>query len=165
MADFDLAEILDPGRVRAKVDAHSRKRALEEASRIIAESIGGSEAGDNAELSDRVLFDALMARERLGSTCIGGGVAIPHCRMDCSRIFGAFVTLEEAVDFEAADEEPVDEVFVLIVPESETESHLKVLGALARLFMDAHNRSRLRACATDTELFEELIGQLDRLAA
>jgi PTS system nitrogen regulatory IIA component len=157
MADFDLAEILDPGRVCARVDAHSRKRALEEASRIIADNA--------AELSDRTLFDALMARERLGSTCIGGGVAIPHCRMECSSILGAFVTLEEAVDFEASDEEPVDEVFVLIVPEDETETHLQILGALARLFTDPLNRTRLRACQTDSELFEELMGQLDRLAA
>jgi len=106
-----------------------------------------------------------MSRERLGSTGLGEGVAIPHCRLPCSRIHAACLTLAAPVDYDAADGAPVDLVFVLIVPPEETSAHLEVLAALARLYGSAENRNRLRAAASDKELFEMFTGLLASQAA
>ena len=146
----DIANILNPDCTRANVDAPSRKRALEAASDLLAET--------HPDLSARELFDQLMSRERLGSTGLGDGVAIPHCRCPCSEIMGAFLRLEQAVDYDAVDGEPVDLLFVLVVPPDETSAHLDLLAALARIFSDADNRRRLRAASSDAELHRELLG-------
>lgn len=153
---IDIRSILDVNCTRSRVAANSRKRLLEYASDLIAE---------HYDLPARQLFDELMSRERLGSTGLGEGVAIPHCRLPCSRIHAACLTLAAPVDYDAMDDEPVDLVFVLIVPPEETSAHLEVLAALARLFADADNRNRLRAATSDEQLFEVLTGLLSSQAA
>jgi len=153
---FDIRSILEQDCTRSGVAANSRKRLLEYASDLLAE---------HYELSARQLFDELMSRERLGSTGLGEGVAIPHCRLPCSRIHAACLTLAAPVDYDAADGAPVDLVFVLIVPPEETSAHLEVLAALARLYGSAENRNRLRAAASDKELFEMFTGLLASQAA
>lgn len=153
----ELKEILDRQCTCADLDAASRKRALEVASDLLAEH--------HPDLSARALFDQLMNRERLGSTGLGEGVAIPHCRIPCDHIIGAFLKLEEPVDYDAIDGKPVDLLFVLVVPPEETTAHLDVLAVLARLFENPENRRHLRAQHTDGALYEELIGLASNQAA
>lgn len=154
---FDITKILDPATTRSTVDAHSRKRAIEVASDLLASHHPG--------LSARALFDELMNRERLGSTALGEGVAIPHCRIECDQILGAFLRLIDGVDYDAPDGDKVDLLFVLVVPPEESSAHLEVLAALARLFQDPENRRRLRGQTTDDDLYEELVGLVSSQAA
>ncbi len=154
---IDITHILSKGCTRASVDAHSRKRAIEAAADMLADV--------HPELSARKVFDELMARERLGSTGLGEGVAIPHCRIPCDRVLGAFLHLAEAVDYDAADGEKVDLLFVLVVPPEETTAHLELLASLARVFNDPENRYRLRNCSSDGELYEQLVGLFSSQAA
>lgn len=154
---IDITRILDPATTRAGVEANSRKRAIEVASDLLAARFPA--------LSARALFDALMNRERLGTTALGDGVAIPHCRTACDRIIGAFLHLETPVDYDAPDGDPVDLLFVLVVPPDETSAHLEVLATLARLFQEPDNRRRLRDCASDAELYEALVGLVRDQAA
>jgi nitrogen PTS system EIIA component len=153
----DITKILDRADTRAGLDAASRKRALEAASDLLAASHG--------ELTARALFDGLMSRERLGSTALGDGVAIPHCRIECNRILGAFLRLREPVDYDAPDGDPVDLLFVLVVPPDEASAHLEVLAMLARVFQSAENRARLRACESDDALYQELVSLISSTAA
>lgn len=154
---MEITRILSPECTATAVSANSRKRVLEAASDLIAEAHG--------ELSGRRLFDELMSRERLGSTGIGDGVAIPHCRLNCSEILGAMIVLEHAVDYDAIDDEPVDLLFVLVVPEEETSAHLELLAALARVFSEPENRRLLRSSSSGTELHQQLVGLFSSEAA
>jgi PTS system nitrogen regulatory IIA component len=154
---FDITRILAPATTRANVEAHSRKRAIDVASDLLA--------AHHPNLSARTLFDGLMNRERLGSTALGEGVAIPHCRTECDAILGAFLRLSEPVDYDAPDGEGVDLLFVLVVPPEESSTHLEVLAALARLFQDPENRKLLRRQTSDDKLYEELVGLVSSQAA
>ena len=145
----EISRILDRASTSNAVEAYSRKRALELACDLLAVNHTG--------LSARSLFDGLMSRERLGSTALGEGVAIPHCRLDCPRILGAFLKLAEPVDYDAPDGQPVDLLFVLVVPPEETSAHLEVLATLARLFQDPENRQLLRSQSSDSALYETLM--------
>lgn len=153
----DLAQLIAARTTRNDIAAQSRKATLDTASDLLAEVY--------PEISARHLFDELMARERLGSTGLGDGVAIPHCRLQCERMYACCLKLATAVDFEAPDGAPVDLVFVLVVPQDETSAHLEVLAQLAALLGDAENRAQLRACASDNELHERLLGLIHGLAA
>ena len=154
---MDISTILTNRCTRASVDAHSRKRALEAAAELLA-------TNEPAE-SSRAIFDALMARERLGSTGLGEGVAIPHCRLQCKTVRGAFLQLTDGVDYDAMDGQAVDLLFVLIVPPEETTIHLDVLASLARIFGDPENRATLRNCSSDAQLFETIAGLCSSQAA
>lgn len=154
---IDITRILSPQCVRVAVEAGSRKRILHYSSDILAEA--------HPELSARKVFDELASRERLGSTGLGEGVAIPHCRIACKEIAGAFVALKTAVDYDAIDDQPVDLLFVLIVPPLETTTHLDLLAALARLFGEAENRRNLRNASSNSELYEQLVGMFSAQAA
>ncbi len=153
----DITHILSQERTRSGVEARSRKRVLEAASNLLCEG--------NEQLSDRSLFDELLARERLGSTGLGGGVAIPHCRIACNEISAAFLKLEQPIDYDAPDGQPVDLLFVLVVPPEENHAHLEVLATLARIFGEPDNRSRLRRAASSKELYEVLMALITSLAA
>ena len=153
----EITRVLSKDCTRASVGAHSRKRAIEAAADLLADSY--------PELSARKLFDELMARERLGSTGLGEGVAIPHCRIPCGQVRGAFLHLAEPVDYDAMDAQNVDMLFVLIVPPEETTAHLELLASLARVFKDSENRKRLRNCSSDSELYEQLVGLFSSQAA
>jgi PTS system nitrogen regulatory IIA component len=153
---IDIHSILDRNCTRAGVDANSRKRVLEYASDLLAERY---------ELAERTVFDELMGRERLGSTGLGEGVAIPHCRVGCTKIHAACLTLSHPVDYDAIDGQPVDLVFILLVPPEENAAHLEVLAALSRLVGNADNRAALRGAETDEDLFETLSGLLAAQAA
>ncbi|MBN7795340.1 PTS IIA-like nitrogen regulatory protein PtsN [Parahaliea mediterranea] len=122
-----LSDILTPGRTVCRATGGSKKRLFETIARLISE--------DQQALSYTEVFTQLIARERLGSTGLGKGIAIPHCRIDnCPRPLGSLLTLEEAIDFEAPDGEPVDLLFVLLVPEEAQQVHLDILSHIAGLF-------------------------------
>ena len=126
----------------------SKKRVFERA----AEAMGGS-----LNLSSETIYRALLEREKLGSTAIGEGIAIPHCRInDCAVPAGCLVTLQEPIDFGSADGQDVDIIFVLLVPEEATEAHLKLLAALARSFSHAEVRDRVRQ-TQDPEALKQLL--------
>jgi len=106
-------------------------------------------------LDETDIHHALVARERLGSTGIGEGVAIPHCRIShCDAPLGLLIKLERPVDFDSLDGHPVDLVFTLITPASDSNAHLSALSHLATLFNQATFRDSLRTAQTSQELFE-----------
>lgn len=135
-----LLDLISPARISAGVSASSKKRLLEVVADLLIQD-------QPAEL-DRPVFDSLCARERLGSTGLGHGVAIPHGRTPgLATATGAFVRLREPLDFGAPDGEPVDLVFALAVPEHFTHQHLVLLSQLADMFGDAAFRDSLRKAA------------------
>jgi PTS system nitrogen regulatory IIA component len=145
-----LADILTPERTACDVDATSKKRTLE----IISELLAHETGLDAAEI-----FNCLNARERLGSTGLGHGVAIPHGRMRTSeKTLAAFVRARSAVDYDAVDQQPVDLFFALLVPEHSTDEHLAVLGHLAEMFSDEAFRTRLREDCSALDLYAMLTG-------
>lgn len=134
---MQLSELLGNNSIACNVDAQSKKRALQELSEIIAEKEEG--------ISSSEVFDSLLNRERLGGTGIGYGAAIPHGRLkNCQKITGAFIQLKKGIDFDALDNQPVDLLFALIVPEESTDEHLKTLALLASMFNDENLRKQLR---------------------
>jgi len=141
-----ISALINADNVHCHVDASSRKRVLQ----LAAELIG------DAKLPADTLFDSLMARERLGSTGLGDGIAIPHCRSDCDAMRVGFISLARPIDYGASDGEDVDLLFVLVVPEDEQHAHLQALAQLAEVFSDAQNRIKLRSCTTDAALLEQM---------
>jgi len=126
----------------------SKKRVFERAAEAMGAALG---------LSSEAVYRALLAREKLGSTAIGEGIAIPHCRInECSEAAGCLVTLQEPIDYGSADGNGVDVIFVLLVPEEATEAHLKLLAALARSFSSAEVRDRVRQ-TQDPEALKHLL--------
>ena len=125
----------------------SKKRVLESISDFISEQ--------TPHIDGETLFEHLFAREKLGSTGIGKGIAIPHCRCaDINETIGCLVKLDEAVDFDSADNHPVDILFVLIVPEDAQDQHLQVLAELAELFTHTEFRNRLRKAKNADKLYQ-----------
>ena len=150
---IEFEKILLPGCARVGVDARSKKGALETACEILAAEFAGIEP--------RRLLEGLLTRERLGSTGLGEGVAIPHCRFaDCDAPLACFLRTTRGIDFDAPDDQLVDLLFVLAVPLHEQRTHLEILGALARAFDDPGNLGALRRAATDSELFDTLQREL-----
>lgn len=144
---MNIDSILSPGRTLYGVSGSSKKRVLEN----IAHSI----CDDTTSLDPIQLFDGLIARERLGSTGLGNGIAIPHCRNQCcDKIVGSLVKLEAAVDFDAIDSKPVDLLFVLLVPEEANDEHLSALAKIAELFSDEKFCQDLRKCHDSQSLYD-----------
>lgn len=134
---MDLSRILVEERIDCASDARSKKRALEALSNLLA-------AGEDA-IGQSAVFGALVGRERLGSTAVGHGVAIPHGRLDgLESVRGAFLRLNDPVDFEAADGEPIDLLVGLLVPSDCGNEHLAVLAAVAERVADPDLLRRLR---------------------
>ena len=127
----------------------SKKRVFERA----AEAMGAA-----LNLSSDNIYRALLEREKLGSTAIGEGIAIPHCRInECAEAAGCLVTLQEPIDFGSIDGRDVDVIFVLLVPEEATQAHLNLLAALARSFSNADLRNRVRQTLDPEELKQLLL--------
>ena len=146
-----LDQILAPECVRCNVPAGSRKRTLQVLGEIFADA--------DPELSALSVFDRLVARERLGSTGLGEGCALPHARVPgLGRTLAAFLRLRAGVDFDSPDHEPVDLVFGLLVPEESTDEHLEILAAIAGVFSDERVRSSIRSVEEPTRIREVLVG-------
>ncbi|MBL1456823.1 MULTISPECIES: PTS sugar transporter subunit IIA [unclassified Methylophaga] len=131
-------------------EATSKKRVIENLSRMLA-------ANTSAATAEKI-FQVLLERERLGSTGLGKGVAIPHARVpDLTHTVAAMLTLETPVEFEAADGKPIDIAFGLLVPEDDTEHHLQHLSRLVTLFRDEEICSRIRQASNAEAIFELLL--------
>ena len=141
-----LTDILTPARTVCHAPGSSKKKLFETLAEIIS--------NDQLSLPQDEVFDQLIAREKLGSTGLGNGIAIPHCRVgNCTQPLGTLVTLAEPIEFDAPDDAPVDLLFVLLVPEEAHQQHLDILAGIARLFSDTEFCSRLRAAGDSAELF------------
>lgn len=146
-----LAEVLDASRIQLDQSLTSKKRVLEE--------ISGLLGGTSTDPGTDQVFNALLAREKLGSTGLGHGVAIPHGRIaESDRTVAAFIRLRHGIDYDAHDGQAVDLVFGLIVPQSATEEHLKLLAAVAEKFSDDAFCTRIRSAATVEEAAGLLTG-------
>ena len=131
-----LTDLVVPQAVVPSLRVNNKKQALQELAARAATICGRSE---------REVLDVLMQRERLGSTGVGNGIAIPHGKLDrLERLFGVFARLERPVDFEALDGQPVDLMFLLLAPEAAGADHLKALARVARLLRDAEIARKLR---------------------
>jgi len=130
-----IAKLLPPSNILLDLDVTSKKRMFEQAGLLFE---------NNQGVARSLVFDSLFARERLGSTGLGQGVAIPHGRIKgLKEAVGAFVRLAQPVPFDAPDGKPVTLVFLLLVPEQATEQHLRVLSELAQMLSDRELRERL----------------------
>ncbi len=146
MLDSDL---LSPGRILAGVRINSRKRLLE----LISETL----ANKNKELNSREIFESLCAREQLGSTALGGGVAIPHGRIAGTRdVEALFLQLIKPLPYDADDGKPVDLIFALAVPERCTKDHSKLLSSIAERFSDPELLEHLRTATDANEIWQLL---------
>lgn len=151
-----VADVLTPELTLCNMPGCSKKRILDN----LAEFISAQLPGDIDQ--QRVLLRGLVEREKLGSTGIGDGVAIPHCRIPGLRkIHGALIKLETPIDFDAIDDEPVDLLFALLVPEEKNDEHLVTLASIAQLLQQAENRQALRHCDNAEHLYNTAI-QLER---
>lgn len=143
-----LTDLLKPEAVYASLRVNSKKQLLQELSTRAAHISG---------LPERHIFDAVLQRERLGSTGIGNGIAIPHAKLaKCPSIIGIFARLEKPVDFESVDATPVDLVFLLLAPESAGADHLKALARIARVLRDPAITAKLRAIHDPAALYAVL---------
>ena len=145
-----IAKILPVSNIVVDLDAGSKKRVFEQAGLLFE--------NQNA-IARATVFDALFAREKLGSTGLGQGIAIPHGRIKgLKEAVGALIRLSAPVPFDAPDGMPVNTLFVLLVPEAATEKHLQLLSELAQLFSSKTFRERL-AAAPDAATIKELVDQ------
>jgi PTS system nitrogen regulatory IIA component len=144
-----IAKILPLGNVIAELDAASKKRAFEQIGLLLEEQL---------HLGKGKIFDSLFAREKLGSTGLGHGVAIPHGRIKGLKdTIGLFARLKQPIPFDAPDDIPVSLLFVLLVPEQATDLHLQILGELAHMFSDRDLRKQLNASHEQEALHQRLI--------
>lgn len=133
---MDLSDLIEPKAIVPALKANSKKQLLQ----LLAEK-----AASITGLPEREIFDTILQRERLGSTGVGNGIAIPHGKLPgIERITGVFARLETPVDFEAIDDQPVDLIFLLLAPEGAGADHLKALSRIARVLRDADTMAKIR---------------------
>jgi len=143
-----IAKLLPPSNILLDLDVTSKKRMFEQAGLLFE---------NNQGVARSLVFDSLFARERLGSTGLGQGVAIPHGRIKgLKEAVGAFVRLAQPVPFDAPDGKPVSLVFLLLVPEQATEQHLRVLSELAQMLSDRELREKLSTGADAGTLHQHI---------
>ncbi|AJE22404.1 MAG: PTS IIA-like nitrogen-regulatory protein PtsN [Pseudomonadales bacterium GWC1_66_9] len=142
-----LEDILTPGRSLVNVPGGSKKRALEYIANLVAREM--------PDLDQQTIFESLIAREKLGSTGFGNGIAIPHCRLPgCPAPISVLLRLEAPIDFDAIDGAPVDLLFVLLVPEAATDEHLQLLRQIASMLDRGEIRERLRQVESSEALYQ-----------
>jgi nitrogen PTS system EIIA component len=142
---MEISDLLTPSAVIANLRATSKKQALQELAKKAAELTGEHE---------RAIFDVLLERERLGTTGVGGGIAIPHGKLPrITRLYGVFARLEKPIDFESIDEQPVDLIFLLLAPGTAGADHLKALARVSRLLRDRKVCEKLRGSDTADALY------------
>jgi len=133
---MDIADLLTPAGVVANLRVANKRQALQELAKRAAQLTGKHE---------RAIFEVLLERERLGTTGIGQGTAVPHGRMpDLPQLYAVFARLEKSIDFEAIDNQPVDLIFLLLTPATSGADHLKALARLSRLLRDKAICDKLR---------------------
>ena len=146
---MEISDLITPDSIFSKLPATSKKQALQELAK---------RASDIAELNERVIFDALIERERLGTTGVGNGIAIPHGKLaGLDRLHGLFARLDKAIEFDSIDEQPVDLIFLLLAPECAGADHLKALARVSRLLRDRSTCEKLRGSEDPDALYALLI--------
>jgi len=145
---LEIADLVSPKSVVAQLRAPTKRQVLQELARRASTMTG---------ISDKRIYDALSERERLGTTGIGTGVAIPHCRLaELNKLCGLFARLERPVPFEAIDDQPVDLVFLLLAPVDAGADHLKALARVSRLLRDRATCEKLRGANSADALYAVL---------
>ncbi|ASU23105.1 PTS IIA-like nitrogen regulatory protein PtsN [Vibrio qinghaiensis] len=148
---MQLSEVLSLDCTKSAVQCTSKKRALEIISEIAAEHSGQNSTE---------LFECMLSREKMGSTGIGNGIAIPHARMTNSdRAIAVLLQCEEPIEFDAIDNRPVDLLFALLVPEDQCKEHLKTLACMAERLNDKQVLKQLRSAQSDQELYDIMTNQ------
>ena len=154
---MEINDLISSDVVVANLKATSKKQVLQDLSR---------RASDLTGLHERAIFDVLMERERLGTTGVGNGIAIPHGKLPgLDRLHGYFARLEQPVDFQSIDERPVDLIFLLLAPESAGADHLKALAKISRVLRDGNICEKLRGTDTSDALYAILTGSIEHQAA
>jgi PTS system nitrogen regulatory IIA component len=147
---FKLNALLTPARCLCRAPGVSKKRLFETAANFICEDQQSFDASE--------VYNKLLARERLGSTALGDGIAIPHSRVsNCEVSVGALITLDEGIDFDAPDGGSVDILFLLLVPEEAQQEHLNILAGLAQLLSQHEFCEALRAAPSHDELYRAAV--------
>jgi PTS system nitrogen regulatory IIA component len=142
---LEISDLITPARVVPAFKVTSKKQALQELSRACAEFTG---------LDERAIFEVLIERERLGTTGVGGGVAIPHGKLGgLQRLYGLFARLEQPIDYDSIDEQPVDLIFLLLAPETAGADHLKALARVSRKLRDSETCEKLRGSDSADALY------------
>ena len=148
---MQLSEILSSDSILRSQTFSSKKTTLEELSKLLAST--------DSSISHLEVFDSLVAREKLGSTGLGKGIAIPHARLKGSKkTIAAFIQLQHGVDYDAIDKVPVDILFALLVPEDSTDEHLKILSHLAEMFSNSETLEQLRSETSVNGIYTILTG-------
>jgi PTS system nitrogen regulatory IIA component len=146
---MEIADLVKPDHVVAQLRASSKKQALQDLARRAADITGQPE---------RAIFSVLMKRERLGTTGVGNGIAIPHGKLPTlDRLYGVFARLEHPIDFDSIDDRPVDLIFLLLAPESSGAEHLKALARVSRLLRDKTACEKLRGTDDSEALYALLV--------
>lgn len=142
---MDIVDLLTPDRVIPHLRSTCKKQALQDLAKKAAEVTG---------VEERIIFDTLLERERLGTTGVGEGIAIPHGRLpQIDRVHGVFARLDEPIDFESIDDQPVDLIFLLLAPEDAGADHLKALARVSRLLRDPTTCKKLRGSDSRDALY------------
>ena len=146
---MQISEILSSDSVLCCQTMTSKKTTLEELSKLLANI--------DTSLSHIEIFDCLIAREKLGSTGLGNGIAIPHGRLKGGKeTIAAFIQLQHGIDYDAVDQAPVDLLFALLVPEDSTDEHLQTLSHLAEMFSNTETLEQLRSGSTADGIYKIL---------
>lgn len=154
---MDLSDLLSPQAVVAQLKVTTKKQLLQELATRASALCG---------IPDRVIFETLLERERLGTTGIGKGIAIPHGKLaGLAKIHGLFVRLSEPIDFDSIDDQPVDLVFLLLAPEGAGADHLKALARVSRLLRNQTTCEKLRTAEDRAALFALLTEQNSTIQA
>lgn len=155
---MDLNRLISIDRIECNPDIRSKKRVLEKLSALLASA---------SDQSSKNIFNTLIERERLGSTGLGQGIALPHGRLgQGDEIIAAFIKLPEAISFDSADGQPVDLLFALLVPEAKNNDHLQTLAAIAKFFQDKDNQQLIRDSKSSEEILQKLTNSsLDQKAS
>ena len=154
---MEITELISTESVISNLRATSKKQALQDLARRAADITG---------LHERAVFDVLMEREKLGTTGVGNGIAIPHGKLpSLDRLYGLFARLERPVDFHSIDEQPVDLIFLLLAPESAGADHLKALARVSRLLRDKTVCEKLRGTEGEEALYALLTESQENFAA
>ncbi|HUO89946.1 MAG TPA: PTS IIA-like nitrogen regulatory protein PtsN [Rhizomicrobium sp.] len=142
---MNIPDLLQPAAVMVSLKAQSKKQLLQEIAARAAQVTG---------LNERKVFETLMEREKLGTTGVGQGIAIPHGRLaDVKHIVGVFARLEAPIDYDSVDNQPVDLVFMLLAPEGAGADHLKALARVSRLLRNQQATEKLRAAKSAEAIY------------
>jgi PTS system nitrogen regulatory IIA component len=142
---MDITDLISSDAIIPALRASSKKQALQDLARKASELTG---------IEAREIFDVLLERERLGTTGVGHGIAIPHGKLaKLDRLYGVFARMEQPIDFDSIDDEPVDLLFLLLAPETAGADHLKALARVSRLLRDRTVCTKLRGCESRDAIY------------